>query len=73
MKLLTRGGQSVSSIRRHLSYPSRKGDLEIETDAEERITGKEAEKALLEDWDLDMDTHRTTAALGPRKRRTHQG
>jgi hypothetical protein len=68
VKVLTRGGQSVSSVRRHLSYLSRKGELEIETDDGERIAGKEAEKTLVDAWDLDLETHRSSSALGPRKR-----
>jgi hypothetical protein len=68
VKILTRGGQSVSSVRRHLSYLSRKGELEIETDEGERIAGKEAEKAMVDEWDLDLETHRSSTALGPRKR-----
>src|SRR5579862_4815052 len=42
VKVLTRGGQSVGSVQRHLSYLSRKRELEIETDEGERIAGKEA-------------------------------
>jgi hypothetical protein len=68
VKVLIRGGQSVSSVRRHVSYLSRKGELEIETDEGESIAGKEAEKALLDDWDLDLETHRSSSTLGPRKR-----
>lgn len=68
VKVLTRGGQSVSAVRRHLSYLSRKGELEVETDEGERIAGKEAEKALVEEWDLDLEAHRSSSALAPRKR-----
>jgi hypothetical protein len=62
VKVLTRGGQSVGSVQRHLSYLSRKGDLEIETDDGERIFGKDAERALL---DAGIWTWRSTARVRP--------
>jgi Relaxase/Mobilisation nuclease domain len=68
VKVLTRGGQSGGSVRRHLSYLSRKGELELETDDGERIAGSEIEKALVDEWDLDLDSHRSSSDLGPRKR-----
>jgi hypothetical protein len=69
VKVLTRGGQDLKSIQRHLAYLSRKGELEIETDEGERVAGKGVEKELLEDWDLDLQENRRRADLGPRKDR----
>jgi hypothetical protein len=69
VKVLTRGGQDLKSIQRHLAYLNRKGELEIETDEGERIAGSGVEKDLLEDWDLDLQENRRRVDLGPRKDR----
>jgi hypothetical protein len=67
VKVLTHGGQDLKSVQRHLAYLNRKGELDIETDEGERITGKGVEKELLEDWDLDLEEDRRRADLGPLK------
>ena len=65
VKVLTRGGQDARAVGRHLNYLSRDGDLELETDEGARHQGKGAAKALIEDWDLELDQERRTAALPP--------
>ena len=70
VKVLTHGGQDLKSVQRHLAYLNRKGDLEIETDEAERMTGKGIEKELLEDWDLDLEEDRRRVDLGPLKDRS---
>jgi hypothetical protein len=70
VKVLTRGGQDLKSVQRHLAYLNRKGELEIETDEGERVAGEGIEKELLEDWDLDLDEDRRRVDLGPRKDRS---
>src|SRR6202521_1881442 len=47
------GGIRRGGVAAHLSYISRKGQLEIETDEGERI-GKKGQQALLKDWHLDL-------------------
>lgn len=49
------GGNSVGAVAAHFRYIDRRGELEIETDDGERRQGKGAERALLEDWNLDLD------------------
>jgi Relaxase/Mobilisation nuclease domain len=66
VKVLTRGGQDLGAVRRHLVYLNRGGDLELETDDGDRLAGKGIEKELLEDWNLDLEEHRRRADLGPR-------
>jgi MobA/VirD2-like, nuclease domain len=70
VKVLTRGGQDLGAVRRHLEYLDRKGELEIDTDDGERISGKGVERELLEDWDLDIeeDRRRTTLDARPDRR-----
>jgi predicted transcriptional regulator len=58
VKVLSRGGQDLKSISRHLGYLNRGGELEIETDDGQRLSGNGVEKELLEDWDLDLEEHR---------------
>jgi len=67
VKVLSHGGQDLKSIGRHFDYLGRNGDLDIETDDVRALTGKGAEKALLEDWDLDVGVLRRRPDLEPRK------
>lgn len=47
------GGTHRGAVAAHLSYISRKGQLEIETDEGERID-KKAQQGLLRDWHLEL-------------------
>src|SRR3984893_6911938 len=69
VKVLSRGGQDLKAIGRHLGYLNRGGDVEIETDDGQRLSGEGVEKDLLEDWDLDLEEHRRNAALESRSNR----
>ena len=55
VKVLTKGGQDMKAVQRHLAYLDRHGDLAIETDEGERVQGQGVEKELLEDWDLEIE------------------
>jgi hypothetical protein len=66
VKVLTQGGQDLGAVRRHLEYLDRKGELEIETDDGERLSGKGIEREFLEDWDLDVEEDRRRAKLDAR-------
>ena len=70
VKVLTRGGQDLKAVARHMAYLNRGGDVEIETDGGQQLSGKGIEKGLLEDWDLDLEQHRPTSDLESRSRRT---
>jgi hypothetical protein len=70
VKVLTHGGQDLKSVKRHLAYLDRKGELDIETDEGERIAGKGVEKGLFEDWDLDLEEDRRRVDVGPLKDRS---
>jgi hypothetical protein len=65
VKVLNRGGTDLGAVRRHINYLDRGGELEIETDEGERLEGKGAAEAILDDWDLDLDEDRPTAELKP--------
>jgi len=53
MVKVTGGGTHRDAVAAHLSYISRKGQLEIETDEGEHID-KKAQQTLLKDWHLDL-------------------
>ena len=63
VKVLSRGGQDLKAIGRHLGYLNRGGEVDIETDDGQRLSGKGLEKELLEDWDLDLEEHRRKVDL----------
>lgn len=69
VKVLSRGGQDLKAIGRHLGYLNRGGEVDIETDDGQRLSGKGVEKELLEDWDLDLEEHRRKADLESRASR----
>jgi Relaxase/Mobilisation nuclease domain len=66
VKVLTKGGQDLKAVGRHLAYLSREGDVEIETDDGRRLSGEGTEQVLLEDWDLDLEEARRTRELRSR-------
>jgi hypothetical protein len=69
VKVLTKGGGDRRAVGRHLSYLSRDGNVEIETDDGRHLIGQGVEKELLEEWDLDLEEARRTTGLSSRPRR----
>lgn len=63
VKVLPKDSNNLASIGRHVGYIGRYGDLELETDDGERLSGKSIGRQLLEDWDLDLDEHRRQTDL----------
>jgi hypothetical protein len=63
VKVLPRAGNDLKAVGKHLDYIGRKGALELETDNGEQLSGRIG-KALLDDWDLDIDDIRRQAPLG---------
>ena len=57
------GGRSLKAIKNHVEYIGREGELELETDEDERLKGDDVAQQLIEDWDLDLVTHRRQAAV----------
>jgi hypothetical protein len=68
IKVLSRGGQDLKAVRRHLDYlrEREEGELAIETDDGERLTGHGVAKNLTEDWNLDLQEHRHRSDLDGR-------
>lgn len=60
------GARTVRGVAAHLDYIGRKGRGTVQTDDGDRLQGRGFEKALLDDWDLDLDDDRrhTQRAIG---------
>ena len=52
VKVLSQGPGSAKAVANHMAYLSRRGELELETDDGQRVQGKQAEKDLLDDWEI---------------------
>lgn len=52
------GARTVRGVAAHLDYIGREGRGEVQTDDGDRLQGRGFEKALLDDWDLDLEEHR---------------
>lgn len=50
---VSRGATSTGGAVAHLRYIHRNGELEIETDEGERLKGRDVEKQIVANWDLD--------------------
>src|SRR5487761_1505918 len=70
IKVLSRGGQDLKAVRRHLDCrrDREEGELAIETDDGEGLTGPGVAKSLTEDWNLDLQEHRQRSDLDGRGR-----
>src|SRR5882757_50417 len=68
VKVLPRDSNDLKAVAKHLDYIGRNGKLDLETDDGERVSGR-AGRALLDDWDLDIDEVRRQATLAATKGR----
>jgi hypothetical protein len=63
------GARTLRGANRLLDYIGREGDLGVETDTGDRADGKGFERALTEDWDLDLEAHPRQSHRSVRGRR----
>jgi hypothetical protein len=68
VKVLPRASSDFKAVGKHMDYIGRKGELELETDDGECLSGRIG-KDLLHDWDLDLDDVRRQATLAAKKGR----
>lgn len=54
MVKVTGGGVKIGAVAAHLTYISRRGELEVENDEGRRLSQRTELRALLEDWRLDL-------------------
>lgn len=66
VKVLPKDSNDLAAAGRHLDYIGRYGKLELETDDSDRLQGRIG-KALLDDWDLDIDDVRRKSNLAATK------
>jgi hypothetical protein len=66
--VLPRDSNSLKAAGKHLDYIGRYGELDLETDDGGQLQGRVG-KALLEEWDLDIDEVRRQADLAATKGR----
>jgi hypothetical protein len=52
---VTGGGKSIQQVKDEIAYFGREGELEIETDDGQRLTGEGLPKQLVKDWDLEIE------------------
>ena len=69
VKVLSRGGQDLGAVRRHLDYLRHRddGELELATDDDQLLLGRDVSKEMLRDWDLDLEEHRRRSDLDARR------
>jgi hypothetical protein len=68
VKVLPRASNDFKAVGKHMDYIGRKGELELETDDGECLSGRIG-KDLLDDWDVDLDDVRRQATLAAKKGR----
>jgi relaxase-like protein len=68
VKVLPRDSNDLKAVGKHLDYIGRHGKLDLETDDGQRLGGRIG-KALLDDWDLDIDDVRRQSTLAATKGR----
>ena len=68
VKVLPRASNDFKAVGKHVDYIGRNGELELETDDGERMSGRIG-RDLLDDWDLDLDDVRRQPTLAATKGR----
>jgi type IV secretory pathway VirD2 relaxase len=68
VKVLPKSATTLKAAAQHIDYVGRKGEVALETDDGQRLSGIEGQ-ALMEDWDLDLDEIRSRPSLAPKERR----
>jgi hypothetical protein len=63
VKVLPKAATDAKTVRKHLDYIGRYGELELETDDGSRVKGDDVGTRLTEDWDLDIEEERPQSDL----------
>jgi hypothetical protein len=69
VKVLSRGGQDLKAVGRHIDYlrDRKDGEREVETDDGRQLSGQGVTNELIEDWDLELEARRNRSDLSARK------
>ena len=68
VKVLPKSATTLKAAAQHIDYIGRAGAVALETDDGQPVTGIDG-KALMEDWDLDLDEIRSRPCLVSKERR----
>jgi hypothetical protein len=63
VKVLPKGTNSLQSVKNHIGYIGRRGKVELTSDDDEKLQGKEVANQLIADWDLELDSLRGKSDL----------
>lgn len=63
VKVLPKGTNSLQSVKNHIGYIGRRGKVELNSDDDEKLQGKEVADQLIADWDLELDSLRGKSDL----------
>ena len=68
VKVLSRGGQDLKAVGRHIDYlrDREDGERDVETDDGRQLSGQSVTKDLIEDWDLELEARRNRSELATR-------
>jgi hypothetical protein len=70
IKVLAKGAAHVSAAKSHIQYIGRRGDIEINTDDDRKVSSHEFVEELSTDWNLDLDEQRPSSQLKSADRRS---
>jgi hypothetical protein len=63
VKVMPKGATTSRTVKRHLDYVGRHGELELETDDGTRLHGDDIGAKLTDEWDLDIEEDRFQSDL----------
>ena len=63
VKVLPKGTNSIRSVKNHIGYIGRRGKVELTSDDDEKLQGKEVADQLITDWDLELESLRGKSDL----------
>lgn len=66
VKILSRGANDLTAVRKHLEYIGRRGQVDLETDSGDKL---HSAKELLDDWNLELDDYRPGSDLSSTDRK----
>ena len=68
VKVISKGAQDLHALEAHLKYIGRDGEVDLLDDQGQSTRDTDAGKALIEDWNLDLQDNRRSLSLKPTDR-----
>ena len=63
VKVISKGAQDLHALETHLKYLGREGEVDLLDDQGQSTRDPDAGKALIEDWNLDLQDSRRSLSL----------